>query len=171
MVWEVSVAEKLSFDEVNAVLKYEDGALYSKVTKGKKKEGDLVGITDKDGYQQVCIYGRHFVAHRLIWLLKTGAWPVCQIDPINGVRSDNRFENLRECSASQNAMNKKASRQGFKGVTLHKQTGKFQATCSGHGYIGLFQTEEEAAHAYDEICIKNFGEFARPNFPSERGTP
>jgi hypothetical protein len=89
------------------------------------------------------------------------------IDHINGNTLDNRKENLRACTWSENARNSKLSsknKSGFKGV---------EKTKSGYvvriGYlnkkihVGSFRSAEEAASAYDEAASMHFGEFARTN--------
>lgn len=98
------------------------------------------------------------------------------IDHINGDGLDNRDENLRPCTVSQNLANsrnhKKTKKGGkYKGVTFCIEvTGKrpwrarigFQNTVV---YIGRFSTAKEAARAYDLKAVELFGEFAHTNFP------
>lgn len=95
-----------------------------------------------------------------------------EIDHRNLNRLDNRRENLRPCSTSQNQANRKplphASR--FKGVTPSKTIGRFEAQIwhrRKRFYLGTFATEELAAVAYDTAAVRLFGEFARLNFPAE----
>lgn len=62
-------------------------------------------------------------AHHIVWMWVNGEWPKGEIDHINGNRDDNRIENLREASASQNRINKTIQRNnktGFKWVRRHK---------------------------------------------------
>lgn len=47
----------------------------------------------------------HLYVHRTVWALCHGAWPVEEIDHINGDRQDNRVENLRQVSRSENMLN------------------------------------------------------------------
>lgn len=93
-----------------------------------------------------------------------GALPGQEVDHINGNGLDNRRANLRFVTSSQNhACRAKAlPKSGFKGVSFHPATpNRFRATIA----IGTFDTAEDAAHAYDEIAVLLWGEFARPNFP------
>jgi hypothetical protein len=62
-----------------------------------------------NGYRQVNISTpdgkRCLIAHRVIWAITFGSWPTLPLDHINGVRGDNRLENLRASTPSQNSRN------------------------------------------------------------------
>lgn len=49
--------------------------------------------------------GSYWPEHRLVWKAVTGQDPIGVIDHINGVRDDNRFENLRDVTPEENAFN------------------------------------------------------------------
>lgn len=80
---------------------------------------------------------------------------------------DNRRENLRKATHSQNGANARSHRDAvasqFLGVDRHAD-GKWRAR-SVEAHIGLFDTEEAAARAYDAVALRLFGEFANLNFP------
>lgn len=88
------------------------------------------------------------------------------VDHINGDTLDNRRENLRIATLSQNAMNRKIrrdSKSGFKGVKWHNKTKKWTATIAVDGkyhYLGYYNTPEEAHEAYCEKAKELHGEFA-----------
>ena len=93
-----------------------------------------------------------------------------QIDHVNHDTLDNRRNNLRECTPTENARNsRKGSRNtsGFKGVSWKKSHRKWCAQMRINGksiHIGHFDTPEDAAKAHDELVSKLHGEFACLNF-------
>lgn len=96
------------------------------------------------------------------------------VDHRNGDGLDNRRSNLRPATHSQNMANKRRYRNntsGFKGVTRNTGTGRpWRASLKHDGrrfHLGYFDSAAEAARAYDAAAIETFGEFARPNFPTE----
>lgn len=94
-----------------------------------------------------------------------------EVDHINGNGLDNRRSNLRLATKAQNQANRRPSRtntSGFKGVSPHAQVRKWKAEIRVAGvrhYLGLFNSPEEAAQAYDCAAFQHFGEYARLNFP------
>jgi len=96
------------------------------------------------------------------------------VDHINGNTLDDRSENLRLATKSENAWNMRVNKEGcssiYRGVGWHKGVGKWVAKITVHGkriHIGVFDDEIEAAKAYDEAAKQYHGEFARLNFPEE----
>jgi hypothetical protein len=99
--------------------------------------------------------------------------PRVYVDHGNSDGLDCRRSNLRAATNTQNQHNRVLARSntsGFKGVSLLRQTGKWQAAIKANGrklYLGQFARPEDAARAYDDAARANHGEFARLNFPRE----
>lgn len=93
------------------------------------------------------------------------------VDHINGDSLDNRKENLRIGTWSQNAMNRAGnSKSGYKGVSYKKGDKKWRARASINGestYFGLYKNKKDAARVYDYIVYNQYGEFAHLNFKDE----
>lgn len=95
-----------------------------------------------------------------------------QVDHANRNGLDNRRENLRLCSASQNQQNRAKFKSGdgmtsrYKGVSRCRN--RWQSVIKVNAKIvrlGMFKTQVEAAIAYDHAAMRHFGEFAVTNFP------
>lgn len=107
---------------------------------------------DSNGYYRGGIFGTVYRAHRVIWALVHGCDPE-YIDHINGDPSDNRIDNLRSVSASENAMNcrkPKTNTSGYHGVHWNEANQKWLATMTVRGrsiYLGSFESKKDAARA------------------------
>ena len=88
----------LSFARASALLEADPSAGTLRWRPASGRHG-LAGATrpaEPCNYRNVVIDGRGYKAHRLMWLLCTGAWPEFVVDHINGDRHDNRLANLRD---------------------------------------------------------------------------
>jgi len=126
------------------------------------------GMTHQHGpYARAAIPGsrKHVYMHQLI----TG-WPAT--DHLNRNGLDNRRANLRRATKTQNAGNsphRPGSSSRFKGVCRPAGRTKFMAQIRDNGrnvYLGVFESEMDAALAYDVAAREIFGEFAYLNIPA-----
>ena len=93
------------------------------------------------------------------------------VDHINGDTLDNRRENLRICTYSQNSQNVKVQERpnkssSFKGIYFDKARQKYVVRVSVAGkthMIGAFKYEQNAAKAYNRAAKELHGEFHKPN--------
>jgi hypothetical protein len=174
----LTIVNRPTFERVNALLSYDaaTGVFIWRVrpeTYGQtigtnvKFAGRVAGGFNSRGYRQIPINAKPIVAHRIAWLLVTGEWPDREIDHINGIKDDNRFENLRLATRAQNASNKgRTSRNtsGFKGVQWDSRNKKWRALITVNNrqiFLGRHNDIEAAKAAYANAAIKYHGEFAR----------
>jgi len=118
-----------------------------------RKIGATCDSTHKFGYLRIYILGKRYMQHRLAYFYVHGKWPLF-IDHINGVRTDNRIANLRECEQYQNAQNIAKTRKG----AYRLKSGRFFSSIRVNGrqmFLGNFDTEAEARAAYVEAKKKH----------------
>lgn len=151
---------RISVERARELLTYdpESGDLRRRVSIGPAHVGDLVGCDWADGtgrrYRLIRVGGFVCLAHRVIWLMQTGEWPLYQVDHRDGDGLNNRWANLRDITPGENQQNRvgpqKNNTTGFLGVT-RRPNGKFVAGIKTHGkrrHLGEFTTAEEASAAY-----------------------
>ena len=142
----------------------ETGIFTNKVTRNSRAvKGQELNPSNEGRYGAVQLNKQKYLLHRLAWFYINGTWPKDQIDHINGIKTDNRISNLRECTNQQNSYNRKG-REGtskYKGVHAHGNKWRAKVTISGKQIIiGSFNTEKEAALAYNKQVKVIHGEFA-----------
>lgn len=164
----------LDYDSLTGLLHWKTNPIYLKRW-NTRYSGMPIRCTGSHGY--VCFnlsYGgrkHHLLAHRVIFCMENGRWPR-EMDHINGIRNDNRIQNLRECNSTQNKINIKVryhNKQKLKGVCRGKDkldgTPRYLAYTAKSGktvYLGTFPTQELAKAAYDNSVKKLYGKFFRP---------
>lgn len=134
---------------------------------GGSKAGAIAGCILADGYRQIMLGRKRYLAHRLAWLYVTGEWPDGEVDHINGDRDDNRLANLRLATHAENQKNypkPRTNTSGVKGVHWSASRGKWIAKiCVNYRriFLGQFDDINEAAAAYAAASAQYHGEFGR----------
>lgn len=146
-----------------------------------------VAVVDDEDYDRVKAFSWHAKPHGLTvyarWKPRRGPGrflhqlvldtpPGYRTDHVDGNGLNNRRRNLRPATAFQNCANatktSSAATSRFKGVTRRKKGDGFVwcARIRVHGqliHLGLYESEEQAARAYDVAAVRHFGDFAKPN--------
>jgi len=129
-------------------------------TRIKPSQGAHVGRVCKtknnNGYILVVLMSQPYLAHRLAWLYVYEEMPKGFIDHINGIKTDNRIDNLREVTNAENIQNQTKPRKdnttGYLGV-YNADGNKFFARIKANStihHLGTFDTAEQASNAYLE---------------------
>lgn len=135
----------------------EDGLFVRKVSLSNRvKVGDLIaGSPNNMGYLRICVDRRSYLSHRLAWLHVFGVWPSDLIDHKNGIPADNRIDNLREATYSENQCNKSNSscfaESGLLGVFKTNRPNRWYSLIKINGtyrYLGYFKDKQLAHEAY-----------------------
>jgi hypothetical protein len=149
----------LTQEYLKSILSYdpETGVFVRKIkTTNSVKIGDMAGYITPYGYISISINRKRQQAHRLAWFYIYGEFPKYDIDHINGIRHDNRIENLRLATRSENMQNLKKAKSdnkstGLLGTFLDKRDGRIYARIKINKnliHLGCFETKEEAHEAY-----------------------
>jgi hypothetical protein len=142
-------------DRLKELLKYdpETGLFVRLVNTSKARAGDVCGGVNADGYVQICVDGKRYLAHRLAFLYMTGKWPDGHVDHRHGVRHENRWDCLRDVTRTVNQQNlRKATKANGSGLLGAFSVGsRFKSSIRAGGkviHLGYFSTAEQAHEAY-----------------------
>lgn len=117
------------------------------------KVNSKAGSMNDQGYVIIRINNIRYRAHRLAWLCVYGHFPINEIDHINGVRSDNRIENLRDVTRKENKKNVgkyKTNTSGVNGVRWYEPLSKWHAQIQIDNHkihLGYFENLKDAIAA------------------------
>ncbi len=145
--------QALHYDPSSGVFRWKSGP------KPGVNAGAVAGSITTHGYMRISVKRRAFRANRLALAFTTGEWPKGHVDHINGDRTDNRLSNLRDVSASVNALNRKGpqsnNKVGALGVTKVGDRFRLRVQVNGaRRLVGSFPTAEEAAAARANVVAE-----------------
>lgn len=149
-------------EELKEFFSYDSGKLI------RNSDSEDISRNHKKGYLVIQFQNKPYLLHQLIWFYFYGYF-ADQLDHVDMDKSNNRIENLRECTHSQQHANKtkyKNNTSGYKGVQWCSTTNKWRAVLMKDRkgmHLGRFPTKEQAASCYDWHATKIWGEFARTN--------
>lgn len=112
------------------------------------------------GYYVGAILNHNFRAHRVIWAIVHGVWPLDQIDHDDGDRANNRLHNLKPATNAENHKNEglpKNNTSGAQGVRMHAKTGRWRAEIKvnyRNRHLGYYATKEEAVSAREAAKVQ-----------------
>lgn len=125
--------------------------------------GRVAGTVLPNGYKHIGLGGSQYLAHRVVWFWHKGMFPPHEIDHVDRDPLNNRLENLRACTASQNKRGRRMpNSSGFRGVSRTPQ-GAWRAGIwiDGRKYnLGVFPVARAAGIAYARAAVDRFGAFA-----------
>lgn len=152
-------------DVLRKFLRYEEetGKLF---WRNKFNNREAFTCTNTEGYKCGRFLGERYKAHRVAWAIFYGRDPGIKfIDHVNGDRSDNRIQNLREATAAENCRNTKPKLNAtskFKGVCWSESAKKWRARITSNGkmkHLGYFDCESDAAEVYQTAAKADHKDF------------
>jgi len=149
-------------NKIREMFDYDGGALYWRKSRGCVAAGSKAGTVLNSGYIGITIDGKCYLAHRLVYKWHFGVVGE-EIDHINGDKQDNRIENLRVVSRSQNQWNsvlRSDNTSGIKGVTRRGSNWIAQIKLYGRNlYLGRYKDKMEAARRVAQMRSVLHGEY------------
>lgn len=155
----------LSKEYLHELFEYRDGELFWKSTGKGRRLGLKAGNQRADGRTDIYLFNRLVRSHRIIYMMFHGEMPEI-IDHIDGNPTNNKIENLRKSTHSQNMHNTKlakTNKSGAKNVHWYKKYNSWQVQIrvnSVRKNIGYFKDFELAELVATEARNKFHGEFA-----------
>jgi len=154
---------QLTQDILNNIFTYKDGELYWKTKINRQtKVGTRAGSISGSGYWQTWVYNKKYLNHRLIFMMFNNSVPDC-LDHIDRNPLNNKIENLRSATRTENQYNKKTPKHsisGIKGVYKYKDSWRARLIADKKRInLGYFKTVEEATMAVQKARQELHQEF------------
>lgn len=163
----MSKYDSITQEYLQKLFDYKDGQLFWVSSQSRRiKVGNRAGCQKKDGYRFITLNYSNFYEHKLIYMFHFGKTDL-EIDHIDGNRSNNRIENLRPATITENARNKKtltSNTSGRKGISFDKLVKKWRAYIGINGKVkvlGFFENFDDAVKVREKAERENFKEFNR----------
>lgn len=159
------ILSRLAFDIEAGIAVWIDATKQHAGLNGKEAGTPRMNQSGKQ-YWHIKIDGRPFKRSHLVFLVANGRWPEPQVDHIDGNSLNDRLDNLREVTTTQNAWNHKGRTKSSDlpmGVRLVAKSGRFQARIACNKqmhHLGAYDTPEQAHAAYQTKRKELFGEYA-----------
>ncbi len=158
----IQISNPITWDELIQVLEYDtDTGIFT--WKENRKGGwelkdNVAGSVNSNGYTQIRLGPKLYLAHRLAWFYAFQEWPEDIIDHIDKNRSNNSLDNLRDVSQSVNLHNavQRPSKSGFRNA--RKVGNRWQSEIKVKGksiHLGMFDSPEEASQAAETYRKSN----------------
>lgn len=153
------------YDLLHSLLEYKDGTLYNRITRNSRAKAGEKSGSYSGKYALVIINGIPWQVSRIIYFMHHKNIPAC-VDHINGDTLDNRIENLRAATLSQNQFNhakSSANKSGVKGVSWVKKYNKWYACIRINGItknLGYYANLDDAKEFVDLVRSEVHGAFA-----------
>lgn len=156
----------LDYHEIRSMFRYDPNTgvlirVWRKTWKGNVVyHGKPITSSTKNGYSQVNINKRPYATHRVIFVYMTGKEPPCDVDHINGDRSDNRWSNLRLVDRAENLKNtglRPTNTSGVIGISFDKSKRKWHAYINSAPNVRLnlgYHTTKDSAIAARKAAEK-----------------
>lgn len=131
-----------------------------------KYSNTIAGSYDKDGYLTILLCKKRYRAHKIVWLLNYKEWPANNLDHIDRKSANNKLNNLRIATCSENNCNRKKpsnNTSGQKGVEYYPNKKKWRVRIQKDGKRisqGYFKNFEDAKQCYLEASKRIHGEYA-----------
>lgn len=127
--------------------------------------GKKAGAETTGGYLVICINKRLYKVHRIVFSIHNGEHPIHDIDHADGNTRNNAPTNLRDATATNNQLNKRAWNRSTGVKCVYPSGKKFYSKLREPGgksiYLGTFDTIKEASDAHAKAVAKFHGKFGR----------